>query len=38
MKKKMQVENVNDELMDGDTQQDGKIYERPLSINQDLKH
>ena len=24
--------------MDGDTQQDGKTYERPTSINQDLKH
>jgi hypothetical protein len=38
MKKKMQVENVNDQLLDQDMQQNEKIYGRPVSINQDLKH
>ena len=35
----MNIEKMNDELLDSDTQQDTKTHgHRPTSINQDIKH
>lgn len=38
MKRKMQIEGVNDELMNEDSQHGESKYHRPTSINQDVTH